>query len=698
MKQDELGQVLRQMTPPVDDTGVWDSIQNRANPEAPGGRSERLRKSRRFSPRLASYALATILVLVGVGFGVNALAQRLGSDDVIVITDETMSPGGTGPGPTYNYGYPPAQEVVLTAPWGNGPGEFGRYDMLSSQAFADFSPQAFAISAETGTGRIIAVGDDANWRVQFFRWGEDGETAFLRAVDLPLSPRSSQPILRDIVIDPDGNTYVLRSGDEVFALRPDSDEAVRVPLDEGVSAVRLYLNGFALYVQEEDGTCRGVEGIFDLEGGPGDRLREAGIMPSSGWADPMDGVPVPGSSEGRIVSLEADNSASEVEVRVSSNSAELTEYFVLGYNDLNIASASLLGQDANSDIWVLVHINPGGQSKKEFLRAHALAKGEGSVGALSVMVTESGPLDIFLDPPSGDLFLMRRTDEGIAIDRYAHSQLVRATTPPDGESTSTTWATAGEFVTVSHPYRHEGDGGVLYEAPGEITLAPGLSLPEFPVSVLAWRLRSELPETDLALVPQESLTGLYSDSFVSADELLSANALGSTEDEAVQAARAFLAQHGLWSDSYGEPGVFMLDSQPVWIVNFPGEILAEGIEQYAMVRVGEANKVLTLAFYMPRREDLEDKHIRLRPVEEVLADPELWQMSYCQGLGGSTQVEEPLEVEVRGVTLEYRDPGTGDELIAVPVYVFDVAIQGFEQGVLHTEWEVLAALDVEPKP
>lgn len=46
--------------------------------------------------------------------------------------------------------------------------------------------------------------------------------------------------------------------------------------------------------------------------------------------------------------------------------------------------------------------------------------------------------------------------------------------------------------------------------------------------------------------------------------------------------------------------------------------------------------MLTLALYMPRREDLESKHIRLRPVEEVLADPELWQMSYCQGLGGST--------------------------------------------------------------
>ena len=57
-------------------------------------RSRARRASR--TGRLVSFATATVIVVVALGFGVNALVERLGQDDgVVVITGDSMSPGGT---------------------------------------------------------------------------------------------------------------------------------------------------------------------------------------------------------------------------------------------------------------------------------------------------------------------------------------------------------------------------------------------------------------------------------------------------------------------------------------------------------------------------------------------------------------------------------------------------------------------------
>lgn len=111
MKQDELGHLLRQMVPPVDETGVWESIEQRAgceqtNAESPvpasGGRlvarnakparPKRIPRTR----RSVGLAAVTVIVLVAVGFGANALIEQMTEDhSVVVINDDSMSPGDT---------------------------------------------------------------------------------------------------------------------------------------------------------------------------------------------------------------------------------------------------------------------------------------------------------------------------------------------------------------------------------------------------------------------------------------------------------------------------------------------------------------------------------------------------------------------------------------------------------------------------
>ena len=114
MKQDELGRLLRRMVPPVDETGVWESIEQRTgceqtNAVSPGlasdephfaGNARPIRPRRIHTRRrLIGLAAVTAIVLVAVGFGINALIEQLGQrDSVIVFTDGSMSPGGTGQG------------------------------------------------------------------------------------------------------------------------------------------------------------------------------------------------------------------------------------------------------------------------------------------------------------------------------------------------------------------------------------------------------------------------------------------------------------------------------------------------------------------------------------------------------------------------------------------------------------------------
>ena len=111
MKQDELSRLLRQMVPPVDETGVWESIKQRVGsgqtnagapvPTSSGrllaqnakpARPNRIPRTRRF----VGLAAVTVIVLVAVGFGANALVERMTEDHgVVVITDDTMGPSST---------------------------------------------------------------------------------------------------------------------------------------------------------------------------------------------------------------------------------------------------------------------------------------------------------------------------------------------------------------------------------------------------------------------------------------------------------------------------------------------------------------------------------------------------------------------------------------------------------------------------
>ena len=114
MKHDELGRLLRRMVPPVDETGVWESIETRTgrkqtNAASPGlasdgsqfaGNAKPIRPRRLHTRRrLIGLAAVTAIVLVAVGFGINALIEQLGQrDSVIVFTDSSMSPIETGQG------------------------------------------------------------------------------------------------------------------------------------------------------------------------------------------------------------------------------------------------------------------------------------------------------------------------------------------------------------------------------------------------------------------------------------------------------------------------------------------------------------------------------------------------------------------------------------------------------------------------
>lgn len=386
--------------------------------------------------RLVLAALSTVVVLAVLGFGVSTLVERLGRDQsVVVITDDSMSPSASGsPSATLSgnttTGSPSSivitgpetlsdaatpQETILRASWGSGPGQFAGPEVPG--------PRAFAVSEETGSGRIIALGDEENYRVQFFRWNSDGATSFLREVSIP----DIDGGLRDFVIDPKGNTYVLK-GQEVLGLRADSDEVKHFPLDETIVPARLYLNGFNLYVQADDGTSYPVAALF--EPAP-ERAPE--------WGSPKNGVPVYGPTEGRVLSLSV--SQHQVEVKDSTNAGQVQRVLSVSSPDLPIQRAWILGQDAIENIWLLLHIYGEGWQGTESRLIVAISPQGEKVGELRLPLDETGPLDVVLDPvsPFGVFELRRTAEEGIAINRYTQvvgSVTTVTTVAPSGASTT----------------------------------------------------------------------------------------------------------------------------------------------------------------------------------------------------------------------------------------------------------------------
>ncbi len=407
---------------------------------------------------MVTFALVGVVLLAAVGVGVNALVRWVGHDQgVIVITDEGMRLGPASSeastagreqrsvitihGPA-TISRPAPTSVVLSASWGSGPEQFGL-----DESGAGYGPSVMAVS-EWGVngleGRILAVADQVNSRVQLFLLKDDGSADLLRSVPLP----SVAGGLSDMVIDPDGHIYVLSGGQSqvIYALSAASDD-VHLLYNPTPMAVRLHLNGFNLFAEGADGKSYGVTAIFDYEGGPGDKLRERGLDTSAtAWAAPVDGVPVPGSNEGRVAKVQLRDG--NAEVRVVNTAGELRQAFVVTSPDLPIDSAGLLGQDAAQNLWVLMRIYADGwEGTESFLMVGVSPEGT-KVGELRLPLDAYATWDVFLDPvfPFG-VYEMRGTEEGLEINRYSKLvEPVTTTTVFSPEETAQQWYERGYFM------------------------------------------------------------------------------------------------------------------------------------------------------------------------------------------------------------------------------------------------------------
>jgi len=119
MSDQELRDALHRLAPDVKENGVWESLhgEDAAGPSrapGPAGRREGIgrksvgrrpptvgRPSQTRTRRLLSLGAAVVVVLVALGFGVNALVQHLRQDEqVLVISDQPMQPGSGANEPT----------------------------------------------------------------------------------------------------------------------------------------------------------------------------------------------------------------------------------------------------------------------------------------------------------------------------------------------------------------------------------------------------------------------------------------------------------------------------------------------------------------------------------------------------------------------------------------------------------------------
>jgi len=108
ISEQELRAALHRLAPDVEEAGVWEALHNRdssaINPTMYSARREEIagmkilqRPKATRTRRLVSLGAAVIIVLVALGFGVNALVQHLGRDEpVVVITDDPMQPTASG--------------------------------------------------------------------------------------------------------------------------------------------------------------------------------------------------------------------------------------------------------------------------------------------------------------------------------------------------------------------------------------------------------------------------------------------------------------------------------------------------------------------------------------------------------------------------------------------------------------------------
>lgn len=278
----------------------------------------------------------------------------------------------------------------------------------------------------------------------------------------------------------------------------------------------------------------------------------------------------------------------------------------------------------------------------------------------------------------------------------AHVQLQEQTTEPSSSSLA-----VAQEVVVQDPYHSELADAPNYLVPESISVAPGVTSAPAPASVPAQRIVMDTrPDTDLTLgTSPADPTRLF---WFSPDDELEVT-LGS-QQVAIEQARSYLKQHGLWLDEWEEPTVSVGSSMSgsatdykvtSWLVLFPGKTVLPGISRTVSVRIGDENKPVGLSLRLPKAEPLPGKVVRLRTLDEVLQDPDAWKA----GLPSSKLQEKAhgsVNLLVNGYKLVYERPLVAKEdYLAVPVYEFDVVVPSGEFAGTKGTWRVVAAKDTE---
>lgn len=392
-------------SPPVDETALL----RRLKEAATTGRGVLAHRDRR---RKVALAVGCFLAVCALAVGVYEAAHYLGHERAtLVITDDTIggpesstytsvarfsaqivltgSPAATRPSP---------QEVVLSGPWGSMPGQFGL-----DQGTCCSGPSAMAVSESGSSQGVLAVADTVNSRVQVYMLGDDGKARLEKSIDLP----DVSGGLNDMVIDSFGNIYALRGQEEILALRADADEVQRFAIDPDIGALRLHLWGAVLFLEGADGNSRGVAI-------PSRSVEHRPV----GYAAYVHGVPVGTTAERRVL---LGLNGGRLSVRVSTAIGGETRELELDISspDLPIDSASVLGADHVSNVWLLLHICKQGWDGTESLLAVAISDQGEKVAELRLPLDGFATQEVVLGPTFPfTIYEMRGTPDSLSINRF----------------------------------------------------------------------------------------------------------------------------------------------------------------------------------------------------------------------------------------------------------------------------------------
>lgn len=201
--EDRLKDAVRRLAAGVDGSSFHGELSEKC-----AAKTRRRRRGRHI--RAWAVGMAVVALLVAGGFGVNALVERMGQDKgIVVITDETMSPGGPGNG---------------------GPPPVGTQGTTLTGAKAELWDEIQRIREGVKAGELI------------FGW-----TATEAAGgDLPSDPMAMLDSLEKSLLRPDVTLYLRDSAGDGAALR---DEIAAMP---GVTRLEYVSKDEALQKLKED--------------------------------------------------------------------------------------------------------------------------------------------------------------------------------------------------------------------------------------------------------------------------------------------------------------------------------------------------------------------------------------------------------------------------------------------------------------